>query len=178
MNSHCTILSDMFSLGMVICTTFNNGRPLIQSNNSTSAYLKQLELLDDAVHNILPRIPVPLQEATSRLVSKAAGPRPTAQLLQLIKYFRWAVDVIVKVKVFLFKFNGFIHLCWTHASICYLFYLCVSGATLNSQQVSLFYFFAFMFSFIGRLHKPAAHPINFHFCYHLAVIQLCTHSNF
>lgn len=88
MNSHCTILSDMFSLGMVICTTFNNGRPLIQSNNSTSAYLKQLELLDDAVRNILPRIPIPLQEATSRLVSKAAGPRPTAQLLQLIKYFR------------------------------------------------------------------------------------------
>lgn len=87
MKSHCTILSDMFSLGMVICTIFNSGRPLIQSNNSTSAYLKQLELLDDAVHNMLPRIPIPLQEATSRLVSKIPGPRPTAQLLQLIKYF-------------------------------------------------------------------------------------------
>uniref|UniRef100_A0A336MKF9 CSON002411 protein n=1 Tax=Culicoides sonorensis TaxID=179676 RepID=A0A336MKF9_CULSO len=85
--SQCSILSDMFSLGMVICTIFNNGRPLIQSNNSTSAYLKQLDLLDDAVHNMLPRIPIPLQEATSRLVSKVPGPRPTAQLLQLIKYF-------------------------------------------------------------------------------------------
>lgn len=36
---------------------------------------------------LLPRIPVPLQEATTRLVSKQPGPRPTAQLLQLIKYF-------------------------------------------------------------------------------------------
>lgn len=86
-NSNCSILSDMYSLGMVICAIFNNGKPLIQAQNSPSAYLKQLELLEDAVHNVLPRIPIPLQEATSRLVSKQPGPRPTAQLLQLIKYF-------------------------------------------------------------------------------------------
>ncbi|XP_055689243.1 SCY1-like protein 2 isoform X3 [Lutzomyia longipalpis] len=85
--STCSILSDMFSLGMVICAIFNHGRPLIQANNSTSAYLKQLELLDDGVHNMLPRVPIPLQEATSRLVNKEPTSRPTAQLLQLIKYF-------------------------------------------------------------------------------------------
>ncbi|CAD7082852.1 unnamed protein product [Hermetia illucens] len=85
--STCSILGDMFSLGMVICAIFNHGRPLIQANNSTSAYLKQLEMLDDAVHNMLPRVPIPLQEATSRLVSKDPTSRPTAQLLQLIKYF-------------------------------------------------------------------------------------------
>lgn len=105
MKSHCTILSDMFSLGMVICTIFNNGRPLIQSNNSTSAYLKQLELLDDAVHNMLPRIPIPLQEATSRLVSKIPGPRPTAQLLQLIKFFTWVAFSSSVVRI-----NGLIYL--------------------------------------------------------------------
>lgn len=44
--------------------------------------------LDDGVHNMLPRVPIPLQEATSRLVNKQPGLRPTAQLLQLIKYFR------------------------------------------------------------------------------------------
>lgn len=44
--------------------------------------------LDDAFQNILPKIPIPLQEATTRLVSRQPGPRPTAQLLQLIKYFR------------------------------------------------------------------------------------------
>jgi serine/threonine protein kinase len=43
--SNCSILSDMFSLGMVICTIFNNGKPLILSQNSPSAYLKQLELV-------------------------------------------------------------------------------------------------------------------------------------
>ncbi|XP_055536693.1 SCY1-like protein 2 isoform X3 [Wyeomyia smithii] len=86
-NSNCSILSDMFSLGMVICAIFNHGRPLIQSGNSPPAYLKQMEMLDEAVHNILPRIPIPLQEATTRLLKKSPGARPTAQLLTLIKYF-------------------------------------------------------------------------------------------
>ncbi|XP_058123109.1 SCY1-like protein 2 [Anopheles ziemanni] len=86
-NSSCSILSDMFSLGMVICAIFNHGRSLIQSGNSPSTYLKQMELLDEAVHNILPRIPIPLQEATTRLLKKSPGARPTAQLLTLIKYF-------------------------------------------------------------------------------------------
>jgi SCY1-like protein 2 len=35
----------MFSLGMVICAIFNNGKALIQAQNSPSAYLKQLELV-------------------------------------------------------------------------------------------------------------------------------------
>ncbi|XP_017768256.1 PREDICTED: SCY1-like protein 2 [Nicrophorus vespilloides] len=87
-SSVSSILSDMFSLGMVICAIFNNGRPLIQAGNSSSAYLKQLELLEDQVKNILlPRVPVPLQEATSRLLSRDTRQRPTAQLLILIKYF-------------------------------------------------------------------------------------------
>ncbi|XP_063910269.1 SCY1-like protein 2 isoform X3 [Zophobas morio] len=85
--SICSILSDMFSLGMVICAIFNQGRPLIQAGNSSSAYLKQLELLEDQVHNIMPRVPLPLQEATVRLLSKDTRQRPTAQLLTLIKYF-------------------------------------------------------------------------------------------
>ncbi|XP_031348162.1 SCY1-like protein 2 isoform X2 [Photinus pyralis] len=85
--SICSILSDMFSLGMVVCAIFNQGRPLIQAGNSSSAYLKQLEVLEDQVHNILPRIPLPLQEAAVRLLSKDTRQRPTAQLLSLIKYF-------------------------------------------------------------------------------------------
>uniref|UniRef100_A0A182SWW9 Protein kinase domain-containing protein n=1 Tax=Anopheles maculatus TaxID=74869 RepID=A0A182SWW9_9DIPT len=44
-NSSCSILSDMFSLGMVICAIFNHGRSLIQSGNSPSTYLKQMELV-------------------------------------------------------------------------------------------------------------------------------------
>lgn len=50
MNSNCSILSDMFSLGMVICAIFNSGKTLIQAQNSTSAYLKQLELVSEATN--------------------------------------------------------------------------------------------------------------------------------
>ncbi|XP_037948415.1 SCY1-like protein 2 [Teleopsis dalmanni] len=85
--SKCSLLSDMFSLGLVICAVFNNGRPIIQAGNSASNYMKQLETLDESVQKMLPRVPVPLQEATSRLVSRDPTARPPAQLLQLIKYF-------------------------------------------------------------------------------------------
>ncbi|XP_069702652.1 SCY1-like protein 2 [Periplaneta americana] len=85
--SVCSILSDMFSLGMVVCAIFNQGRPLIQANHSSSTYMKQLEVLEDQLHNVLPRVPVPLQEAAVRLLSRDTRQRPTAQLLSLIKYF-------------------------------------------------------------------------------------------
>lgn len=41
--SNCSILSDMFSLGLVMCSIFNQGHALIQANNSASTYLKQME---------------------------------------------------------------------------------------------------------------------------------------
>ncbi|XP_053956399.1 uncharacterized protein LOC128862025 isoform X3 [Anastrepha ludens] len=87
LTSKGSLLSDMFSLGLVICAVFNNGRPLIQAGNIVSNYMKQLETLEESVQKMLPRVPLPLQAATSRLVSKDATARPTAQLLQLIKYF-------------------------------------------------------------------------------------------
>ncbi|KAJ8306332.1 hypothetical protein KUTeg_016877 [Tegillarca granosa] len=39
----CSYLSDMFSLGMVICTIFNDGFPLIEADHSPSQYLKQID---------------------------------------------------------------------------------------------------------------------------------------
>ena len=42
-SSTCSLLSDMFSLGMVISAIFNNGKSLINSNHSSSNYLKQIE---------------------------------------------------------------------------------------------------------------------------------------
>ncbi|XP_069967913.1 SCY1-like protein 2 isoform X6 [Bactrocera oleae] len=87
LTSKGSLLSDMFSLGLVICAVFNSGRPLIQAGNIVSSYMKQLEMLEESVQKMLPRVPVPLQEATSRLVSRDPTARPTSQLLQLIKYF-------------------------------------------------------------------------------------------
>ncbi|XP_072159341.1 SCY1-like protein 2 isoform X2 [Bemisia tabaci] len=86
-SSTCSILSDMFSLGLVIFTVFNYGRSLIQANHSNSQYLKQLDTLDDQLSEIMPRVPIPLQEAASRLVNREPRQRPTAQLLSLITYF-------------------------------------------------------------------------------------------
>lgn len=42
-SGHCSILSDMFSLGLVMCAIFNNGKPLIQANNNPMLYMKQIE---------------------------------------------------------------------------------------------------------------------------------------
>lgn len=43
--------------------------------------------LETQLHNILPRVPIGLQEALIRLVNKEPRQRPTSQLLALIKYF-------------------------------------------------------------------------------------------
>ncbi|ODN01826.1 SCY1-like protein 2 [Orchesella cincta] len=85
--STCSILSDMFSLGMVITSIFNNGKPLIQSNHSNSQYLKQIEVIEAMLADFLPKVPVGLHEALQRLLSKEPRQRPTSQLLALIKYF-------------------------------------------------------------------------------------------
>nr|XP_012140238.1 PREDICTED: SCY1-like protein 2 isoform X2 [Megachile rotundata] len=79
--------SDMYSFGMTICAIFNQGRPLIQANHSCSEYLKQLENLNEQLAATLPLIPLPLQEAVSRLLHEDPEKRPTAQVLSMIKYF-------------------------------------------------------------------------------------------
>ena len=43
--SQCTLLSDLFSLGMVICAVFNNGKSLIEANHSNTTYMKQFEVV-------------------------------------------------------------------------------------------------------------------------------------
>ncbi|XP_023289663.1 SCY1-like protein 2 [Orussus abietinus] len=83
----CSIMSDMFSLGMLICAIFNQGRPLIQANHSCSTYLKQMGGLNDQVHNILPRIPVHLQNTVSKLLQRDPQHRLTAQALSSFSYF-------------------------------------------------------------------------------------------
>ncbi|XP_068250884.1 LOW QUALITY PROTEIN: SCY1-like protein 2 [Palaemon carinicauda] len=85
--SSCSVLSDMFSLGMCICAIFNSGKSLIEANHSSSLYQKQLEVIGEQVNNVLPKIPLGLQEAVVRLVSRDTRQRPTSQLVALIKYF-------------------------------------------------------------------------------------------
>ncbi|GFY67102.1 SCY1-like protein 2 [Trichonephila inaurata madagascariensis] len=44
-HSKCSPLSDMFSLGLVICAVFNGGHSLIEANLSCATYQKQLEMV-------------------------------------------------------------------------------------------------------------------------------------
>ncbi|KAE8740973.1 hypothetical protein FOCC_FOCC013499 [Frankliniella occidentalis] len=99
LHSQICMQSDMFSLGMVITAIFNHGRPLMQANNSNTSFQRHLETLDEHVKMVVPDIPLPLREATVRLLNKDPKERPTAQLLTLIKYF--TTDTVVTTLQFL-----------------------------------------------------------------------------
>ncbi|KAJ0183886.1 hypothetical protein K1T71_000309 [Dendrolimus kikuchii] len=101
LNGQCNILSDMFSLGLVICAVFNNGRPLIQANNNPMLYMKQIEFLDQQVRAVLPRVPAALQEAVQRLLARDPHARPSTQLLPLIKYFKCQSEPAIEAMQFL-----------------------------------------------------------------------------
>ncbi|XP_052752631.1 SCY1-like protein 2 isoform X2 [Galleria mellonella] len=100
-NGQCNILSDMFSLGLVICAIFNNGKALLQANNNPMLYMKQIEYLDHQLNAVLPRVPAALQEAVQRLLSRDPHPRPTTQLLPLIKYFKCQSEPAIHAMQFL-----------------------------------------------------------------------------
>jgi hypothetical protein len=51
--------------------------------------------LNDQVRNVLPSLPVGLQEALIRLLSRDARKRPNAQLLSSIKFFRYILNIII-----------------------------------------------------------------------------------
>ncbi|KAG8195910.1 hypothetical protein JTE90_001145 [Oedothorax gibbosus] len=104
--STCSPLSDMFSLGMLICAIYNNGRSLIDANHSAANYNKQLELyikmgenkdnrmrsctlyqLEHSVQDLLEKVPHHLQEPLQGLLQTDPWKRPNAQNLSMIKYF-------------------------------------------------------------------------------------------
>ncbi|XP_076329759.1 SCY1-like protein 2 [Tachypleus tridentatus] len=87
MSSTCSPYSDMFSLGLLICAIVNNGRSLIEANLSSSTYSKQLDLLEQNLHEILDRVPHHLQEPLQSLLNVDPRRRPNAQNFSMIKYF-------------------------------------------------------------------------------------------
>ena len=43
----CTVLCDMYSLGMVICSIYHHGNSLIQANHNPNTYAKKIEQVID-----------------------------------------------------------------------------------------------------------------------------------
>lgn len=54
LDKNCTCLSDIFSLGMLICTVYNGGKSLIDAHHSPSLYIKRVEQVSKTVYTIQP----------------------------------------------------------------------------------------------------------------------------
>ncbi|KAL7069738.1 hypothetical protein ACQ4LE_011164 [Meloidogyne hapla] len=107
--------SDIFSLGMLAITSFNNGKSIMESQNSFACYRKNLENLRHSIPSLLQNKNVPdeLQEALSKCLNPAPEQRiPVIQFTKL-KYFehplvktlnfldsRNALDVSQKIQFF------------------------------------------------------------------------------
>ncbi|XP_065213701.1 SCY1-like protein 2 isoform X4 [Planococcus citri] len=87
MNGYCGTYSDMFSLGLLIFTIFNKGRPILQANHSNSSYQKQLDMLDENVQKNLHRIPMQLQEMVVKMLCRDTAARPSVKTLLNTPYF-------------------------------------------------------------------------------------------
>ncbi|XP_053393916.1 SCY1-like protein 2 isoform X3 [Mercenaria mercenaria] len=83
----CSMISDIFSLGITVCCIYNNGQPLISAEHNPQTYLKQLEQLTQQFGDVAHKMPLPLVEPVEKMINKDTRYRPTAQLFSLLKYF-------------------------------------------------------------------------------------------
>ncbi|XP_064607095.1 SCY1-like protein 2 [Liolophura sinensis] len=87
LDKNCTTLSDMFSLGMLICTIYNDGRPLLDAQHSTAIYVKRIDQTNEFFGEVAHKMPLPLVEPVEKMIHRDIRYRPTAQLFSLLKYF-------------------------------------------------------------------------------------------
>ncbi|ESO87504.1 hypothetical protein LOTGIDRAFT_127669 [Lottia gigantea] len=83
----CTPLSDMFSLGMVICAIYNSGKSLISADHLPGLYVKQLDQMHETFGIVAHRMPLQLVEPVEKMINRDTRYRPTAQLFSMLKYF-------------------------------------------------------------------------------------------
>ncbi|XP_054169221.1 SCY1-like protein 2 [Oppia nitens] len=85
--SSCSTMSDMFSLGLLITSLYNNRRSLMECNLNGSHYSKQLDSIEQRLHEILDHIPHHLQDPLQGLLEIDPRRRPNSQNFSMIKYF-------------------------------------------------------------------------------------------
>ncbi|XP_050401099.1 SCY1-like protein 2 [Patella vulgata] len=83
----CTPLSDMFSLGMVICAIHNYGKSLISADHLPGLYVKQLDQMHETFGVVAHRMSLQLVEPVEKMINRDVRYRPTAQLFCMLKYF-------------------------------------------------------------------------------------------
>ena len=78
-SSTCSPQSDMFSLGLLMCAIFLQGKSPLESNLSPANYLRQLEIMSRCLNDLLSKIPDPaLQEPIHALLELDPRRRPTS----------------------------------------------------------------------------------------------------
>lgn len=79
--------ADMFSLGLTICTIYNNGRALLDTKQRTKDYEAQLMSLENHAQNLVGEMGPNLADAVQKMLSIEPKHRPTAQLFTLVGCF-------------------------------------------------------------------------------------------
>ncbi|XP_067126202.1 SCY1-like protein 2 isoform X1 [Centruroides vittatus] len=106
-SSTCSPLSDMFSLGLLICAIFNSGHSLLESNLSTALYCRQLETLETNLDEILDRMTHYLHDPLQNLLQTDPKMRLSAQNFSMIRYFMDpAVNALLYLDVIQMKDSG------------------------------------------------------------------------
>lgn len=84
--STCSTQSDMFSLGLIICSVYNHGKSLLESNLSTPNYLRQLEILNRNLNDLMSKVDPSLQEPIHCLLELDPRRRPSSQSFSMMKF--------------------------------------------------------------------------------------------
>eukprot|EP00042_Codosiga_hollandica_P050829 m.616157 g.616157 ORF g.616157 m.616157 type:complete len:1187 (-) comp58165_c0_seq2:95-3655(-) len=83
-----TLLSDMYTLGHLIFSCFNNGSNMFEAHSNTSTYQSHLEKLHTyATSDKFNRIPESLQDAVRALLRVNGRERPTAEVFVTAQFF-------------------------------------------------------------------------------------------
>ncbi|KAL4235553.1 hypothetical protein ACF0H5_003949 [Mactra antiquata] len=83
----CSMISDIFSLGITVCCIYNGGQPLINAEYNPQTYMKQLDQLTQQFGEVAHKMPLSLVEPVEKMINKDTRYRPTAQLFSLLRYF-------------------------------------------------------------------------------------------
>ncbi|XP_070194275.1 uncharacterized protein [Littorina saxatilis] len=90
---NCCPLSDMFSLGMVVCSIYYAGQSLIAADHNPNLYVKQLDQMHDLFGVVAHKMPMDLVDPVEKMINKDVRYRPSAQLFCVLKYFSDPVTV-------------------------------------------------------------------------------------
>ncbi|XP_046578667.1 SCY1-like protein 2 [Haliotis rubra] len=84
----CNYLSDMFSLGMVICAVYSDGNSLIGAEHTPSQYVRQLDQMHDLFGIIAHKMPLQLVDPVEKMINRDVRYRPTAHVFSTLRYFQ------------------------------------------------------------------------------------------